>query len=94
MPLGRLCYSPPVVGKPRANKPQRMLDIARLVETGRHQARIAEELKINVSAISRALRDMRTSLASSRKDDSWTDATQHSSVEVARAWLADVAPPG
>jgi len=38
----------------------------------------------------RALRNMRMKFASSRKDDSWADATQHSSVEVARAWLAEV----
>ncbi|MBK9757503.1 MAG: hypothetical protein IPO88_29170 [Nannocystis sp.] len=78
-----------MVGKARADKPQRMRDIARLVETGRHQAKVAEELKITVSAVSRAMRDMRMAVAFARKDDSWTDATQHSAVEVTRAWLAD-----
>jgi predicted transcriptional regulator len=78
-----------VVGKARADKPQRMREIARLVETGRHQAKVAEELKITVSAVSRAMRDMRMALAFARKDDSWTDATKHSAVEVTRAWLAD-----
>lgn len=78
-----------MVGKARADKPQRMRDIARLVETGRHQAKVAEELKITVSAVSRAMRDMRMAVAFARKDDSWTDATKHSAVEVTRAWLAD-----
>lgn len=78
-----------MVGKARADKPQRMREIARLVETGRHQAKVAEELKITVSAVSRAMRDMRMALAFARKDDSWTDATKHSAVEVTRAWLAD-----
>jgi hypothetical protein len=86
----RACASvAPVVGKARADKPQRMREIARLVETGRHQAKVAEELKITVSAVSRAMRDMRMALAFARKDDSWTDATKHSAVEVTRAWLAD-----
>lgn len=79
----------PVVGKPRGDKRSVMQAVASLVATGRHQARIAEDLGLAISAVSRAMRDMRLELAFSRQDQSWTDATQHSAVEVARTWEGD-----
>ncbi len=69
-----------------------MLDIARLLATGRHQAKIATELSLTLSAVSRTVRDLRLAVALTRGDAAWHDATEYSAVEVARAWLADQEP--
>lgn len=71
--------------------------VARAVETGRHQNRVAADLGWTTSRVKRCLAIIRTMVAK-QHGVVWLDTSERSAVEVARQWLkmredAQTSPP-
>ena len=60
--------------------------MARAIETGRHQTKVAQDLGWTQSKVKRCLSAIRTLLAA-EKGAVWLDTSERSAVEVAREWL-------
>jgi predicted transcriptional regulator len=72
---------------PPARVPDSDLElVARAIETGRRQTKVAEELGWTQSKVKRCLNTIRTLLAA-EEGAVWLDTTERSAPEVAREWL-------
>jgi len=60
--------------------------VARAVETGRHQNKVAADLGWTTSRVKRCLQIIRT-LVAKEHGVIWLDTSERSAVEVARQWL-------
>ena len=72
---------------PPARVPESELEVvARAIETGRRQTKVAQDLGWTQSKVKRCLSAIRTLLAA-EKGAIWLDTSERSAVEVAREWL-------